>query len=130
MEYLGPPETRRVETFLRGWNNAYEADEDLRALRHEVMALDRWGRQNVRWWGKVDLGSRHVLLSADGNLKLIDLFFVTWDLLEDLVSDPHDFKQHISAAQCRYILDIPDLQDDSNSAEKLDRIRDALAAIG
>lgn len=128
MEYLSPPDQSRADAFLRQWHQPDETDDDLRVLRHEVMALDDWGRHNVRWWGKVDIGSRHVLLSTDTNLKLIDLFFVTWDLLEELVNDPHTFTQHLPADQCRYILDIPDLHD--ASAEQLTRIRDALAVIG
>lgn len=77
----------------------------------------------------MDVGERHVLRSADGNLKVIDLFFVTWDLVQELVCDPHAFAQHLAPDQCRYILDIPDLQDDSNPAEYLRRISDAIAAL-
>ncbi|MGH3628676.1 MAG: class I SAM-dependent methyltransferase [Sciscionella sp.] len=92
--------------------------------------MDQRGRHNVRWWGKLDIGDRHVLLSTDGDLKLIDLFFVTGaDLLEELVSDPYAFKQHLQLDQCRYILDIPDLQDGSTSDERLARIRGAITSV-
>ncbi|MEQ4206257.1 hypothetical protein [Actinopolymorpha sp. B9G3] len=133
LEYLTTPASSVVRTFLRQWEHPAEGDADLRDLRHEVEAMDAWGRQNVRWWGpRVDIGDRHVLLSADGNPKLIDLFFVEGeDLLDELINDPHAFARHMPLDQCRYILDIPDLQD-GHATGYLHRIGTALkdAATG
>ncbi|HVX44470.1 MAG TPA: hypothetical protein VHC49_11325 [Mycobacteriales bacterium] len=127
MEYLGPPDPADAEEFLERWPD--DADEDISRLRREIDAMDTWGRQNVRWWGKVDLGARHVLRSSDGALKLIDLFFVTWELVDELICDPRAFAHHMTIDRCRYLLDLPDLQDDSNSPERLARIRNALAQL-
>lgn len=128
MEYLGTPDSAVVKGFLRQWDQT--EDGQLRALRHEVETLDQWGRGHVRWWGKVDVGDRHVLRAADGNLKVIDLFFVTWDLVQELISDPTAFARHMAPDLCRYVLDVPDLQDGTAPAEYLRRIGEALATIG
>lgn len=131
LEYLTPPDSPVVQEFLRHWADPTEADADLRALRQEVDTIDEWGRQNVRWWGpRVDIGDRHVLLSTDGNPKLIDLFFVEGDdLLDELINDPQGFARHMPLDQCRYALDIPDLQDAEYPADYLRRIRAALAQV-
>lgn len=129
LEYLYPADRIAVETFLRHWEHPEKADAELRALRHEVDTMNEWGRQNVRWWGpRIDLGDRHILLSTDRNPKLIDLFFVEGnDLLAELVSDPHTFARHMPLERCRYILDLPDLQADDQSADYLRQVRAALA---
>ncbi|HEX3993870.1 MAG TPA: hypothetical protein VHX39_22085 [Acetobacteraceae bacterium] len=131
LEYLHAPDAELVEQFLRHWAHPAEADPDLRLLRYEVDSVDRWCRENVRWWGpRVDIGDRHVLLSSDGNPKLIDLFFVERErLIDDLISDPHAFARYMPFDQCRYIFDVADLQDDATPTEYLDRIRDALAVV-
>ncbi|GAA4986540.1 hypothetical protein [Actinopolymorpha pittospori] len=125
LEHLSPPGRELVETFLRHWAHAEEADADLRALRHEVDRMDEWGRQNVRWWGGVDIGERHVLLSTDGNPKLIDLFFLAGrDLIRDLLDDPRAFLRDVPPHQRRYILDTPHFDADDRR-----RIRAALAGV-
>ena len=126
VEYLHSPADKSVvERFLRQWEHPAEADADLRTLRHDVDAIDEWGRRNVRWWIGIDIGERHVLLSSDGNLKVIDLFGVGWGILDDLVKDPHAFARRVPPDRCRHILDIPDLQTDHPPAY-LQRIRAAL----
>jgi hypothetical protein len=132
LEHLVPADTSVVERFLWQWEHPEEADADLRALRREVDAIDEWGRQNVRWWIGVDIGERHVLLSSEGNPKVIDLFGWGSNFLTDLVNDPHAFARHIRSDQRRYVLDMPDLQADDHPADYLRRIRAALdtAATG
>lgn len=126
LEYLRlPPDRRVTERFLRRWEHPAEADRDLRALRREVDTIDAWGRKNLRWWIGIDMGERHVLLSADGNLKVIDLFGVGWGILDDLVRDPRAFAERVPPDQCRHLLDMPDLNTD-HPAEYLRRIRAAL----
>ncbi|GAA2757882.1 hypothetical protein GCM10009872_32420 [Actinopolymorpha rutila] len=96
--------------------------------------MDEWGRENVRWWGpRVDMSDRHVLFSADGDAKVIDLFFVEGDdLLTELIEDPRSFVRHMPLDQLRYVLDMPDLQTGDQPADYVRRIRDALneAATG
>ena len=130
LEYLNSPDTSVVETFLWHWAHPEEADADLRTLRREVDAMHEWGRQNVRWWGpRVDVSDRHVLLSTDGNPKLIDLFFVeSTAVINDLIKDPRAFARHMPLDQCRYILDMPDLLEDDQPADYLRQIRAALTA--
>ncbi len=128
LEYLAPPDLNTAEALLRRWRSADNADDELRVLRRRVDEFDTWARRNVRWWGGVDVGTRHVLVSADGQPKLIDLFYVTWDLLNDLINDPHAFAEHMAPDQCRYILDIPDLQD-GHPPDYLRRIGEALAKL-
>jgi hypothetical protein len=132
LEYLHPADISVVQTFLRHWEHPVEADADLLALRQEVDAIDEWGRHNVRWWGpRVDIGERHILLSTDGNPKVIDLFFVEGEhLLEELLDDPLAFARHMPPDQCRYLLDSPDFLDDGHPADYLRRIQTALAAAG
>lgn len=48
-------------------------------------------------------------------------------MLNDLINDPVDFSQHISPNECRYLLDMPDLQDPSHPAEYLQRLHQALS---
>lgn len=129
LEYLDIPAKAVVERFLWHWEHPEEADAELRALRHEVDTIDEWGRRNVRWWIGIDLGERHVLLSADGSPKVIDLFGVGWGILDDLVADPHAFAARVPPDQRRYIVDIPDVQAEDHPAERLRRIRDALEEI-
>ncbi|MEQ7129389.1 hypothetical protein ABN034_33355 [Actinopolymorpha sp. B11F2] len=83
----------------------------------------------MRWWVGIDIGDRHVLLSSDGNPKVIDLFGVGWGILDDLVNDPQAFARRVPPGQCRYVLDIPDLQDDGHPADYLRRIREALTRV-
>jgi hypothetical protein len=130
LEYLHAPDNAVVQTFLRQWDHPGEADADLRALRKEADAMDDWGRRHVRWWGpRIDIGERHVLLSTDGQPKLIDLFFVEGnDLIDELIGDPQTFARHLPLDRCRYILDIPDLQDDSQASDYRRRIAAALNA--
>jgi len=127
LEYLHAPESDVVQEFMRQWEHPAEADAELRALRHEVDRIDEYGRCHVRWWVGIDLGDRHVLLSTDGNPKVIDLFGLTSLLVDDLISDPQAFARHVPVDQCRYLLDMPDLQADDHPAGHLDRIRTALA---
>jgi hypothetical protein len=126
LEYLHAADKSVVETFLRLWEEPEEADADLRALRDEVDSIDKWGRQNIRWWVGIDIGDRHVLLSSDGNPKVIDLFGVGTGLLDDLVNDPQDFARHIPPDRRRYLLDMPDLQADDHPVDYVRRIRAAL----
>lgn len=128
LEYLSPADQTTVETFLQRWRAPDDADKELRTLRRQVDELDEWARHNVRWWGGVDIGDRHILLSVDGYPKLIDLFYVTWDLIKDLIRDPNAFAQHMPTDQCRYILDIPDLQD-GDAPDYVRQIREALAVL-
>lgn len=130
LEYLGIPDKNAVEEFLWWWGHPEEADTDLRTLRREVDAMHEWGRRRVRWWGpRVDVGDRHVLLSADGNPKLIDLFFVeSAELIKDLIADPHAFARYVPVDQCRYLLDMPDLREEDQSPDYLGQIRAALNA--
>jgi hypothetical protein len=128
LEYLHTADSGLVETFLWQWDHPDQADADLRVLRHEVDSIDAWGRRNVRWWIGIDIGERHVRLSSDGNLKVIDLFGVGWGLLDDLVNDPAAFARRLPPEQRRYILDIPDLQADDHPADYIRRIREAVAA--
>lgn len=125
LEYLNPPHTGDVEKFLQQWEHPADADDDLRAHRYEAERIDEWGRQNLPGWVGVDIGDRHVLLSSDGNLKVIDLFGV--DFCNFLLNDPHAFAQRIPPDKRCYLLDMPDLQADDHPAEYLDRIRKALA---
>jgi hypothetical protein len=83
----------------------------------------------VRWWVGIGISDRHVLLSSDGNPKVIDLFGWGSTFLNDLVNDPQAFARHVPPDQRRYILDMPDLQADDHPAEYLHRIRAALADV-
>ncbi|GAA5016871.1 hypothetical protein GCM10023317_57110 [Actinopolymorpha pittospori] len=126
LEYLTSPDPSMVNRFLWRWQHPEGADADLRALRREVDTIDEWGRQNLHGWVGVDIGDRHVLLSSDGNPKIIDLFGV--DLRTFLVNDPRAFARRVPPDQRRYVLDVPDLQQaDDHPAEYLRRIRAALA---
>ena len=114
LEYLSTPSSRLVERFLWQWAHPDEADADLRALRHEVDVMDHWGQRNVPHWGsRIEMHESHVLLSADGDLKAIDLFFVEGDdLFNSLLVDPHGFGRRMPVNQRRYVLDLPYLRDD------------------
>lgn len=129
LEYLSPPDPLVVERFLRHWEQPEEADDDLRTLRREADRIDTWCRTNVRWWGGIDIGSRHVLLAADGDPKVIDLFGLSSTMLNDLVDDPHAFARHLPLEQRRYLLDMPDLQADDHPVGYLRRIRSAVASL-
>jgi hypothetical protein len=126
LEYLHSPDRTLVEGFLWQWEHPEEADADLRALRREVSRIDAWGRENLHGWVGIDIGPRHILLSSDGNPKVIDLFGV--DLRTFLVNNPPAFARRVPPDQCKYVLDIPDLQDDDHTSDYLRRIRAALAA--
>ncbi|MBM7783685.1 hypothetical protein [Tenggerimyces flavus] len=129
LEHLAVPARNSVETFLGDWERPARSDPDLRALRREVDAIDERGRRTVPWWTGIDLGERHVLLSTDGNLKVIDLFSVGWSLLDDLLRDPQAFASRVPPDRCRYLLDIPDLQLNDHPADYLPRLRAALAVM-
>ncbi|WP_152363736.1 hypothetical protein [Microlunatus speluncae] len=125
LEHLEPPASDAVRDFLHQWEHPEQQNEDLRSLRLEVDRIDEWGRRKVRGWIGVDLGDRHVLRSADGSLKVIDLFGVDWGFLDHLVEDPPGFARAVDLDQCRYLLDLPDLQLDDHPAGYLARIRTA-----
>jgi hypothetical protein len=126
LEYLNTAPPSAVETFLWHWERPEEADAEFRALRSEVDRIDTWGRANLRWWVGVDIGHRHVLLSTEGNPKVIDLFGRSTLLFKDLISNPREFNRHIPPEQRRYLLDVPDLRPDDNPPDYLHRIRESL----
>ncbi|GAB3917674.1 hypothetical protein GCM10011575_31080 [Microlunatus endophyticus] len=96
-------------------------------LRREVEAMDQWGKHHKRWWVGVDIGDRHILLSETGDPKVIDLFGLGTPMLNGLIDDPVVFSRHISPDECRYLFDMPDLQDPSHPAEYLLRLKQALS---
>ncbi|GAB3742872.1 hypothetical protein [Microlunatus parietis] len=123
LEYLTPPSPSEANDFLRQWHHPETAGPDLRALRREVDLIDARGRDAHRGWVGIDLGERHVLRSADGNLKVLDLFGV--DAVQQLIKDPHGFARSMPADRCRYLLDLPDLQLADHPADYLRRVREA-----
>lgn len=125
LEYLAAPDRETIDTFLWRWQHPARADTDLWALRRAVDTIDGWGRQNLPGWVGVDIGDRHVLLSSDGNPKVIDLFGV--DFRTFVINDPRAFARWIPPEHRRYVLDMPDLQADDHPAEYLRRVRTALA---
>lgn len=127
MEHLKPADPAVVTSFQRLWKHLDQADHQLRRLRREVEVMDRWGKRHKRWWVGVDIGDRHILQSEAGIPKVIDLFGLGTPMLNDLINDPVDFSQHISPNECRYLLDMPDLQDPSHPAEDLQRLHQALS---
>lgn len=127
LEFLDSPRPADVVMFLRQWEHPDEGDDDLRTLRHEVGLIDAWGSEILPGWIGIDIGERHVLLAADGNLKVLDLFGVGWGFLEELLRDPYAFARSMPGGTCEYILDIPDLQLD-HPADYLRRIESALEA--
>ncbi|WP_139275647.1 hypothetical protein, partial [Mangrovactinospora gilvigrisea] len=85
LEHLKPAPVKVIKELLRTWEHPEDADAELRRLRDEVDRIDAWGRRGVRWWSGVDLGARHILQSAGGQPKVIDVFCVVLpDLLGDL----------------------------------------------
>lgn len=127
LEYLqAAADYSEADKFRQRWADPDEPDAELRILRLEVRAVDEWARQHVPWWGGVEMRGAHVLLSKDGQPKLIDLFFVRGEkMLADLLEDPNTFKRGMPLERRKYILDIPDLQHD-HPADHLRRIRAAL----
>lgn len=124
LEYLAAPDREIVAGFLRRWRNPRPGDVDLWLLRRAVETIDRQGRQRFPGWVGVDIGDRHVLVGADGHPKVIDLFGV--DLRTFLLGDPGVFARCVPADRRRYVLDMPDLQDEDQSAEYVCRIRAVL----
>lgn len=127
MERLTPADPAATTSFRQMWENPDQADQQLQMLRHEVDAMDHWGRQHKRWWVGVDIGDRHILLPDSGTPKIIDLFGLGTPMLNDLINDPHEFSRHIGPDRCRYLLQMPDLQDPSHPVEYLQHLKDALA---
>lgn len=127
MEHLKPADPAVIASFEHLWERPDQADDQLRVLRREVEAMDRWGKRHKRWWVGVDIGDRHILLSEAGTPKVIDLFGLGTPMLNDLINDPVEFSRHISPDECRYLLDMPDLQDPSHPAEYLLRLPPALS---
>ena len=129
LEYLAPVAPDEEAAFLRRWKDAADPDPDLRRLRDAVEALDRECRENVRFWMGIDLED-HVLRSADGHLKLIDLLGVAGGLILDLVhADMDEFLRVIPRDRCRYILEIPHFSRDYAAAQRAQLVAD-LAAYG
>jgi hypothetical protein len=129
MEYLEPAEPNDARTFLWQWEHPESAGPDLAALRHIVDATDRWGRAIMRGRIGVDIGARHVLVTADGVPKVIDLFGIAMQgLLDDLLDRPVEFVRRVPAHERRYILDQPDLHTD-HPADLLARLRAAIASL-
>ena len=127
MEHLKPADPAAIAAFEHLWEHPEQADDQLRVLRREVETMDRWGRQHKRWWVGVDIGNRHILLSEVRTPKVIDLFGLGTTMLNDLIPDPVEFSRLISPDECRYLLDMPDLQDPSHPAEYLQRLERALS---
>lgn len=127
LEHLWAADPTTTATFLHQWEHPDHADLDMQTLRREVEAMDQWGKQNKRWWVGIDIGDRHVLLSASGTPKVIDLFGLESIMVNDLIDNPREFSRHVPPDQCRYLLDMPDLQDPSHPADYRPRLEHALS---
>jgi hypothetical protein len=127
LEYLHPAPAGAEAAFLRRWEAPDDAD--LVALRAAADDLATEAKRAVGPWDVgIDLGD-HVLTAADGQLKILDLFYVSgYDLLEVLETDPTAFHSAFPPERRRYLLELPHFTRDY-AAGDLARFRAALARL-
>ncbi|GAA4987105.1 hypothetical protein [Actinopolymorpha pittospori] len=127
LEYLAPVEAAEETAFLQRWHDGADPDPDLRQLRRLVEALDRECREYVPFWMGIDLED-HVLRSADGRLKLIDLLGVAGGLILDQIhADMDEFLRLMPRDRCRYILEIPHFTREYAARQRAQLVADLVA---
>lgn len=128
LEYLTPSSEAEANAFLLRWKDDADPDPDLRRLRDAVEALDEECRETVRFWMGIDLGARHVMRAADGQVKLIDLLGLAGGpMVEQIEADVEEFLRVIPRHRCRYMLEIPHMSG-SFAAEDRAKVTAAFAA--
>lgn len=105
------------------WSRADDAD--IASLRSEVERVDEANQATVPWWGGIDVKADHWMVAADGQLKLIDPFYVAGARLFGAAQDDYEaFCEVIPASHHRHMLAIPHFSQ-SYAADELVALRAA-----
>ena len=102
-------------------------DADLGALRREVERVDLANRQQVAWWGGVEVKGEHFMTAEDGQLKLVDPFYVAGAVLFGAVLEDYaQFCSVLPPSRHRYMLQIPHFSE-AYASDQLRALRAATA---
>ncbi len=102
-----------------------DADDDLVGLRAEIHRLNAVNRQNVAWWGVLDVKAGHFMLGRDGHLKLIDPFGLDGHAMcAAAIADHAAFSRIVPPDRHRYLLQLPHFSQ-SYAAEQRKALRAA-----
>lgn len=122
MDLLRARELPDADATAPEWLNE---DDDLVALRTEICRIDAVNRQNVAWWGVLDVKAAHFMLGHDGHLKLIDPFGLDGHAMcAAAIADHAAFSRIVPLDRHRYLLQLPHFSQ-SYAAEQRKALRAA-----
>lgn len=126
MEFLYPSKPETHEKAIRLW----EAREgDFGAVRAEAERLDAEARASLPFWGGLDLNPHNVMTTFTGEVKLLDLYYMSGhELYAALLRDPAAFAKAIPAERCAHLAEIAFIARNSTPAE-ISELRRAAAAV-
>ncbi|MFC7622094.1 hypothetical protein [Microlunatus sp. GCM10028923] len=125
MELLSPRQIPDVDDPDPVW---FSDDPDLAEVRADVERTYADCRENVRWWGPLDVKPAHFMLDSTGQLKLVDPFGLAGSEVYGLArSDYPSFCELVPAWSRRHMLQIPHFSQ-PYAAQDLRALRAVVAA--
>lgn len=94
-------------------------------MKTTALAIDEECRARVPWWDGIDMNPGNIRLSADGGLRLIDIFCMDGAALYgQVLKDASVVRQRLPETEGGQLLEIPYLGRETGPAE-LDALREA-----
>ncbi|WP_199037439.1 hypothetical protein [Glycomyces salinus] len=126
MEFLYPSEPALHEKASRLW----EAGEgDFGAVRAEAERLDAEARASLPFWGGLGLNPHNVMTTLSGEVKLVDLYFMSGhELYAALLRDPAAFAEAIPAERYAHLPEIAFIARNS-TPDEISELRRAAAVV-
>ena len=97
------------------WESERLADPALATLHAILEATAAWGERHLGFFGGLDVRPENVMQDADGQLVLIDPYFVAGPrLIPAMLDDIHAVARHYSASQLQGFLEIAVFEDEQD----------------
>lgn len=94
-------------------------------MKTAALAIDAEYRARVPWWDGIDMNPGNIRLSADGGLRLIDIFCMDGAALyAQVLTDAAVVRDRLPETEGGHLLEIPYLARETGSPE-LHALRDA-----
>ncbi|GAB4005356.1 hypothetical protein GCM10029992_53000 [Glycomyces albus] len=126
MEFLYRSERSLYEQVRGRWE---AGAGEFGAVREAARRLDAGARESLPFWGGLDLNPHNVMTTFSGEVKLVDLYFMSGEeLYAALLRDPVAFAEVIPAERCEYLTEIAFIAQNS-TPEELFELRRCAAAV-
>ena len=119
LEFLATAPDAAATTLVRQWEED-QGDAELAAVKTTALAIDEEYRARVPWWDGIDINPGNIRLSADGGLRLIDIFCMDGAALYgQVLTDAAVVRHRLPETDGGQLLEIPYLARETGPPELL-----------